>query len=122
MLTQLVIFDLDGTLIDSIGDLADAMNVVLEGSGYATHPRDSYRYFVGDGIEMLVRRALPPEVVDETNIPDVVAAMREEYSRRWLATTRAFPGIPELLTTLHARGIRTAHCVPRTQPPRERGR
>jgi phosphoglycolate phosphatase len=105
---ELAIFDLDGTLIDSIGDLADAMNAVLRGLGHPTHSRQSYQYFVGDGIEMLVRRALPPEVVDGTDIPEVVSAMRQEYSGRWLATTRPFPGIPELLVHLRSRGIRAA--------------
>ena len=108
MLTQLTIFDLDGTLIDSLGDLADAMNAVLEGRGYPVHPQDSYRHFVGDGIEMLVRRALPPEVVNESNVADYVGLMRQEYSKRWLATTRPFAQIPELLATLHSRGIQTA--------------
>jgi phosphoglycolate phosphatase len=104
----LVIFDLDGTLIDSIGDLADAMNSVLESLSHPTHPRDNYRFFVGDGIEILVRRALPPEVVDQTDIADVVGLMRREYSTRWTATTRPFPEIPELLVQLHARDICTA--------------
>jgi len=108
MLTRLVVFDLDGTLIDSIGDLADAMNAVLESLGYLAHPRDNYRFLVGDGIEILVRRSLPPEVVDETNIPDVVGLMRQEYSTRWTATTRPFPEIPELLVQLHALNTCTA--------------
>jgi len=108
MQTRLAIFDLDGTLIDSIGDLADAMNAVLESLGYPAHPRDDYRFLVGDGIEILVRRALPPEVVDETNIPDVVGLMRQEYSTRWTATTRPFPEIPELLVKLDALKICTA--------------
>lgn len=107
MLTQLVIFDLDGTLIDSIGDLADAMNAVLQNLGHPVHPRQDYRFLVGDGIEILVRRALPPEVVKTTNISDVVRKMRREYSTRWTATTRAFPEIPELLAELHTRRVRT---------------
>jgi phosphoglycolate phosphatase len=107
MLTQLVIFDLDGTLIDSIGDLADAMNAVLDELGHSVHPRDDYRFLVGDGIEILVRRALPPEVIEETNIADVVSQMRQEYSTRWVATTRPFPKIPELLVELQSRQIRT---------------
>lgn len=108
MLINLAIFDLDGTLIDSLGDLADAMNVVLDERGYPAHPRDAYRHFVGDGIEMLVRRALPPEVVDTADIPKVVDAMRREYSGRCLATTRPFAGIPELLARLRSLGIRAA--------------
>jgi phosphoglycolate phosphatase len=108
MLIRIAIFDLDGTLIDSLGDLADAMNVVLDERGYPVHPHNAYRHFVGDGIEMLVRRALPPEVVDTTEIPEVVDAMRKEYSGRWLATTRPFPGISELLAQLRSRGIRAA--------------
>lgn len=108
MLINLAIFDLDGTLIDSLGDLADSMNVVLDERGYPVHPLDAYRHFVGDGIEMLVRRALPPEVVDTPHIIEVVDAMRKEYSSRWLATTRPFPGIPELLARLRSLGIRSA--------------
>mgnify|MGYP001824602422 CR=1 FL=1 len=108
MLTRLAIFDLDGTLIDSLGDLADAMNVVLSEKKYPVHPRDSYRHFVGDGIEMLVRRALPPETADGPEVADFVALLREEYSTRCLATTRPFPGIPELLVALQARKVRTA--------------
>jgi phosphoglycolate phosphatase len=105
---DLVVFDLDGTLIDSLGDLADAMNVVLKSLGYPDHPRDSYRHFVGDGIEMLVRRALPSDVVDRTDIPRVVSTLREEYSARWLATTQPYPGIPELLHELQSRSVATA--------------
>jgi len=107
MLTRLAIFDLDGTLIDSLGDLADAMNAVLDEREHPVHPCDSYRHFVGDGIEMLVRRALPPEVVETTNIAEVVQEMGSEYSTRRTATTRPFPGISELLVELHARQIRT---------------
>jgi phosphoglycolate phosphatase len=105
--TELAVFDLDGTLIDSIGDLADAMNAVLQDLGHPAHPRDDYRFLVGDGIEILVRRALPPEVIEATNIASVVQQMRREYSTRWTATTRPFPEIPELLVELHARKIRT---------------
>ncbi len=57
MFTELVIFDLDGTLIDSLGDLADAMNAVLQELGHPAHPRADYRYMVGDGIETLVAGA-----------------------------------------------------------------
>jgi phosphoglycolate phosphatase len=108
MPTELVIFDLDGTLIDSLGDLADAMNAVLQELGHPVHPRADYRYMVGDGIEALVRRALPREVVEKTDLAEVVRQMRREYSTRWTATTRPFPEIPNLLNELHTLEIRTA--------------
>jgi len=108
MLTRLVIFDLDGTLIDSLGDIGDAMNAVLRKLGHPIHPRDNYRFLVGDGLDILVRRALPPEIVEETNIDEVVGLTRQEYSTRWTATTRPFPEIVELLGGLKARGIQTA--------------
>ena len=105
---ELAIFDLDGTLIDSMGDLADAMNAVLEDLGHPAHPRDSYRYMVGNGIVKLVQRALPPEVIETTDIPEIVQRMRAEYATRWTATTRPFPQIPPLLGELDKRGVRAA--------------
>jgi phosphoglycolate phosphatase len=105
---NLVVFDLDGTLVDSLGDLADAMNVVLENLGQPTHARDEYRYMVGDGIAQLVRRALPPGSFDESVVADVIQMMRREYATRWTATTRPFPGIPELIDRLRARRIHTS--------------
>ena len=108
MQTRLAILDLDGTLVDSIGDLADAMNAVLQKLGLPTHPRDNYRFLVGDGLEILVRRALPPEEVVDAMVADVVRLMRQEYSTRWTATTKPFPGIPELLTELVSKGFNCA--------------
>jgi phosphoglycolate phosphatase len=105
---DLVIFDLDGTLVDSLGDLADSMNVALESMGLPTHPTESYRHFVGDGAVMLARRAVPPEVVDEAAIDELVRRMRHEYARRWTDSTRPFPGVPELLAELRRRGRKTA--------------
>ncbi len=100
---EAVVFDLDGTLVDSLGDIADAMNAVLAGLGLPTHPRDRYRFFVGDGLEVLVRRALPGDRVDERLVARALDRMRDEYGRRATATTRPYPGIPELLDGLAAR-------------------
>lgn len=108
MLTRLVIFDLDGTLIDSLGDIGDAMNAVLRELGHPIHPRDNYRFLVGDGLDILVRRALPPEIVEKANIDEVVGLTRREYSKRWTDTTRPFPGIPELLGELRSQDITLA--------------
>ena len=100
-----VLFDLDGTLVDSLADLADSMNRVLSRQGLPSHPTQAYRYFVGDGITNLVQRALPAEARQEKIIRDCVQRMRQEYALHWADTTRPYPGIAELLDTLASRGI-----------------
>jgi phosphoglycolate phosphatase len=102
------IFDLDGTLLDTLEDLADAMNLVLERNRLPVHEAAAYRYFVGDGIEMLVRRALPFEVEDEAILGRFVGEMRSEYDRRWSAKTKPYPGIPEMLDAAAAAGLAMA--------------
>ncbi len=103
-----VIFDLDGTLLDSLADLADAMNAVLEGNRLPTHPVDAYRYFVGDGIAQLVRRALPFEVADEADLDRFVVEMKREYRQRWACRTRPYPGILQMLDALGRAGLQLA--------------
>jgi phosphoglycolate phosphatase len=103
-----LIFDMDGTLLDTLDDLADCMNRVLRRHGHAAHPADAYRYFVGDGLENLVRRSIP----EPERTPDAVAVLREamrvEYAEHWADRTRPYKGIPELLGSLAERGIRLA--------------
>jgi phosphoglycolate phosphatase len=101
-----VLFDLDGTLLDTIDDLADSMNSVLEKHGFPKHGIDKYKYFVGDGMDVLVRRALPVFLKDESVIAGCIVAMKEEYSFRWADKTRPYDGIPELLDALSASGVR----------------
>jgi len=102
-----VLFDLDGTLLNTLEDLADSMNAALAGMGLPQHPLDAYRYFVGDGVETLADRALPPE----RNGPEIrgplIQSFREIYSRNWAAKTRPYAGIPALLQALASRDIRT---------------
>jgi phosphoglycolate phosphatase len=95
-----VIFDLDGTLLNTLDDLADAMNLVLARHGWPEHPVDSYRRFVGNGVGMLVRRAMPEDRRNEELVPGVVREMRGEYARRWAEKTRPYPGVEQLLNTL----------------------
>lgn len=103
-----VLFDLDGTLVDSLADLADSMNRVLTRQGLPPHPVQAYRYFVGNGITKLVQRALPAEAQQQDIIQDCVRKMRQEYALHWADTTRPYPGIAELLDTLATRGIEMA--------------
>jgi len=102
---QAVLFDLDGTLLDTIGDIADSMNAVLAGGGYPQHDLQAYKRFVGDGIQALVERALPGDHRSEAEISDGLARMGEEYQRRWNQKSRPYPGIAELLAALEQRGI-----------------
>jgi len=96
-----VIFDLDGTLLNTLEDLADSMNSVLMKSGFPVHDVNSYRYFVGEGIEFLVSRALPNNIhTDKSIINQYVNAVREEYIKHWDKKTHPYKGIPELLDKL----------------------
>ncbi len=100
-----VLFDLDGTLLDTLEDLADSMNAALGRHGYPPHPVEAYRHFVGDGVENLARRALPEGSRDADNIDRCLAAMRAEYGRRCDRKSRPYAGVPELLDALGERGL-----------------
>lgn len=103
-----VIFDLDGTLLNTIDDLANSMNAVLERSGHPTHGNDAYKYFVGDGMRNLVIRALPEDKRDDASVELCLAEMKKEYGNRWDEKTRPYEGIPELLEALSERGLKLA--------------
>lgn len=103
-----VLFDLDGTLLDTLGDLANSMNGVLERRGFPRHEKELYKHFVGDGMEVLVRRALPESHREEQLVQACLLAMRKEYGVRWRETTRPYAGIPELLDALRRRRLRMA--------------
>ena len=102
---KLVIFDLDGTLVDSLEDLGNACNSALQSFGYPVHPMESFRYFVGDGVPMLIRRALPESDRTEENISRVKAVFDEIYGKNYNVCTRPYEGIPKLLPRLRAEGI-----------------
>lgn len=105
---RLVIFDLDGTLLNTIGDLADATNHALRCCGYPTHPIPEYNMFVGNGIAKLFERALPE--IERT--PENVERMRElfipYYTLHNTAHTLPYEGIPQLLAELQRDGVSLA--------------
>ncbi len=106
-MTELTIFDLDGTLLDTIGDLAVACNAALALRGLPQHSYEEYCGFVGNGILRLVERALP----EPLRTPHTVAAVRRDFVEYYTAhidlRTRPYEGIPELLRTLADRGVRS---------------
>jgi phosphoglycolate phosphatase len=103
-----VIFDLDGTLLDTLDDLADSMNDVLEARGFPVHDAEAYKTFVGSGAEKLVSRALPAEQRDDNIIAECLKEFRKNYSDNWNNKTTPYDGIPELLNELTDKGIKMA--------------
>jgi phosphoglycolate phosphatase len=106
MKKKAVLFDLDGTLLDTLEDLCDSVNRVLAAREFPTHPLDAYRYYVGDGAATLFSRVLPERQNSEEMVEECLRDFREDYGRNWNVKTRAYPGIPELLDGLTERGIR----------------
>jgi len=103
-----VIFDLDGTLLDTIDDIANSVNSVLEKAGFPVHNTEKIKHFVGTGFYNLIRLALPEENRDDSTIKKLVEMLREEYNTRWNQYTRPYEGIPELLDELAKRNIKKA--------------
>lgn len=98
-----VLFDLDGTLADSLADLANATNWALTQLACPTHPLESYRYFVGDGARQLCARALPADKQDL--VDDTLRLMRERYDAHCFDLTKLYAGIPELISSLVERRL-----------------
>lgn len=103
-----ILFDLDGTLLDTLDDLAAAANRVLNQAGLPTHAHSAYRHFIGDGSRMLVTRAIPEDHRTPERIEDLLTRFKDDYSRHWKTATCPYPGIQDLLNDLVGRGIRRA--------------
>jgi len=102
------LFDLDGTLLDTIEDLRDSMNWALERQGCPPRTVEECKRFVGDGVENYARRALPAEHRDPDAIARCMADVRADYAARWRRKTRPYDGIPQLLDGLTRRGLKLA--------------
>jgi phosphoglycolate phosphatase len=100
------IFDLDGTLLDSLADIAGAMNLMLGGRGYPVHEPDYYKEMIGDGMAKLVQRALPPEARTEELIAICTEEYRAQYENVWQLQTFPYDGTYDLLDTLRSRGVK----------------
>lgn len=105
---KLVIFDLDGTLLDTIADLAAAANHALKQLDYPTHPVDTIRTFVGNGINKLLERALPESERNEENVMRMRSHFVPYYDAHNADLSRPYPGITALLETLQQKGMMLA--------------
>ncbi|MEO8253364.1 MAG: HAD family hydrolase [Flavobacterium sp.] len=103
-----VLFDLDGTLVDSLKDITDAMNMVLKSRNFPTHSYELMRTFIGSGIRNLVSKALPEMHKDETTIESTFQEMMETYRENCIQKTIPYNGIIELLDELKYRNIKLA--------------
>ena len=104
---EAVIFDLDGTLLDTLGDLTDAVNFALKRHGLPLRSEREIRAFLGNGIRQLVRCAVPAGTEDVLT-EAVFAAFKERYGTHYLDRTVPYPGILPLCEALRQRGLRTA--------------
>jgi phosphoglycolate phosphatase len=105
-----VLFDLDGTLLDTLRDIADSVNKALSSLGFPEHEVDAYKYFVGDGEDVLALRALPEDYRDCNTVNKVLLLFHESYAIHWGDYTHPFPGIAAMLDTITNAGIRMAVC------------
>lgn len=104
-----VLFDLDGTLLNTLDDIAASANRALAQHGYPPHPRDAYRFFVGEGVTKLITRILPAEQQGYTMlIESCLKAFREDHRRNFKNLTRPYDGVIEALNELALRGRRLA--------------
>ncbi|MEL7565713.1 MAG: HAD family hydrolase [Dehalobacterium sp.] len=103
-----IIFDLDGTLINSLEDIADSMNRVLSRKNFPIHDSECYKYFIGNGIKNMVIEALPEKHRHEEVVTNCFNLMMEDYRNNCLVKTRLYDGIPDLLNILEKRNIKIA--------------
>jgi len=103
-----VIFDLDGTLLDTIEDITFTLNLVLSRRGYRQYSEEECKMMVGDGMEVLVRRAVPEIAGDDRAINDLIQEYRREYAATYKQHSRPYPGIIEVLTRIKEAGLKTA--------------
>ncbi len=104
---KLVIFDLDGTLLDTLEDLKECTNYILRKYQFPEHPLDSYRYFVGNGIPVLIQKAIPDNTPKELEL-QILEEFLEYYSIHKADRTAPYSGIVSLLETLQNKGIQIA--------------
>ncbi|MDK9707718.1 MAG: HAD family hydrolase [Desulforhopalus sp.] len=99
-----IIFDLDGTLLDTLTDIAETANSVLASRGFPTHPPLSYKHFIGNGLSVLIERMVPPDT-EEYIRNDLKKMFSQLYSENWTNNCCQYDGIGDMLRTLQDKGV-----------------
>lgn len=107
-MTKAVIFDLDGTLLDTIEDITDSLNIALKADGFRNYTATEMKMFVGSGVNVMVQRALSGAEYTQAQFDSVKAKYMAEYAERQAVKTRVYPGLIEAIDALRALGIKTA--------------
>lgn len=115
-----VVFDLDGTLVNSLDDLADSANATLRAHSFPMHEVEAYRYFVGDGTRKLMERILPQEyAADTTFVEQFMSKYKDRYARNLLQKTKPYDGIMKMLAELQRCRVPMAVCTNKHQSAAE---
>lgn len=117
MVFKAVLFDLDGTLLNTLEDIADCTNAVLQSRGYPVHSLEAYRHFVGDGIELLTQRALPEDQQNAATLEACAEEILAAFLRHGARKATPYEGIPQLLDRLAALGLRLAILTNKAEAP-----
>lgn len=105
---RLAIFDLDGTLINSLEDLSEACNVALRSFGFPPHPAEAYKLFIGNGVYKLIERCVPPQHRTPETLAQVFEVYNDYYTKHGEDKTRPFPGMTETVQVIREYGVKTA--------------
>ena len=106
---QLAIFDLDGTLLNTIKDLGEAVNFALDKNGFHTHSIASYPFFVGNGVRRLIERSLPEDARKQSTVVETMLRdFKQYYNEHNTDRTQPYDGMPELLHQLQEQGVKLA--------------
>lgn len=100
-----VIFDLDGTLLDTIDDIAETLNFVLRSKKLKEFSVDEYKYFVGKGVDNLIKQVIKKGNFDQSLFDELKAGYYEVYKQQATITTRIYPGVSDLLKSLKGQGL-----------------
>ncbi len=114
-----VLFDLDGTLVNSLEDLANCTNDALTEFGFPKRETEEFKYFAGNGMPVMIERALPNGNKTEENINKVLKAFLKNYGEHFADNTYAYKGVPELVAELKDRGIKAAVITNKAQKSAE---